>query len=306
VIEPRPVRTWGVSCQRMDHVRFLDHPALREPALICAFRGWNDGGEAASTAARYLAQRWDATLFALVDPEEFYDFQVNRPQVRLEQGGSRVIDWPRGELSAVTGRGRDAVLLIAPEPNVRWRTFADTIVAVARELRVGMVVSMGGFLTDVPHTRPVPVVGSAADERTAESLGLTPSQYEGPTGIVGVVHDAASRAGIPSASLWAAVPHYLPAAPNPKAALALVERASRLLGMAVDTAGLVAAAAAWEGEVLQLVQDSQELSDYVRRLEEAADQAMEALGEAGEPEPSAESIAAEVERYLRERGNPES
>ena len=274
------------------------------PALICAFTGWNDGGEAASLAARFLSERWESSLFGVLDPEEFYDFQVNRPRVRLEQGVSRVIEWPRGEFRAVSGRERDVVLFTAPEPNVRWRTFAETIIGTGRELGADLLVTLGGFLTDVPHTRPVPVVGSAIDEGTAAKLGLARSQYEGPTGIVGVVHDAANSGGMPSVSLWAAVPHYLPAAPNPKAALALVERASALLGMRIDTTTLSQAGATWESGVGQLVQESDELEDYVGRLEAAADQSSQEELESELPSApmSADSIAAEVERFLRERG----
>jgi predicted ATP-grasp superfamily ATP-dependent carboligase len=290
----------------VDHVTFSQRPPLDHPALVCAFTGWNDGGEAASVAARYLAEQWGAQPIATIDPEEFYDFQVNRPTVRLEQGVSRVIEWPKAEFTAVTGRERDVVLFTAPEPNVRWRTFAQTVVGVGRELGAGLLLTLGAFLTDVPHTRPVPVVGSALDEETAAGLGLARSQYEGPTGITGVVHDVANRAGLPSVSLWAAVPHYLPAAPNPKAALALVRRASALLGVPVDAVRLAEASAAWETTVVQLVEQSDELGEYVGRLESAADEAaQEASSESDLPGPevSGDSIAAEVERFLREQGN---
>jgi predicted ATP-grasp superfamily ATP-dependent carboligase len=249
----------------MDPITFLEHPPLQRPALICAFRGWNDGGEAASTAAAYLVERWKGRTVAYLDPEEFYDFQVTRPTVKLEDGITRVIEWPRGEFSHVSSSGRDGVVLLAHEPNVRWRTFATAIVDAAKALEAELLVTLGAFLTDVPHSRPVPVVGSAADEEVAERLGLTRSQYEGPTGITGVLHDASNRAGLPSVSLWAAVPHYLPSAPNPKAALALVERAGALLEMAVDTAPLTEAAAEWEQEVGRLVEGSEELVEYVQR-----------------------------------------
>jgi predicted ATP-grasp superfamily ATP-dependent carboligase len=292
----RPELCWAV----MDSVTFLEHPPLERPALICAFRGWNDGGEAASTAAAYLVERWQGRPVAYLDPEEFYDFQVTRPTVKLEDGITRVIEWPRGEFSQVSSSGRDAVVLLAHEPNVRWRTFSTAIVDAAKALEAGLLVTLGAFLTDVPHSRPVPVVGSAADEEVADRLGLSRSQYEGPTGITGVLHDASNRAGLPSVSLWAAVPHYLPSAPNPKAALALVERAGALLEMSVDTAPLTAAAAEWEQEVGHLVEGSEELVEYVQRLEAAADEGP-SLG--GSPViPTGDSIAAEVERYLREHG----
>ena len=281
----------------MEHVTFLDDQVLRRPPLICAFKGWNDGGEAASIAARYLAERWDARLLAFLDPEEFYDFQVTRPRVRLEEGVSRVIDWPRGEFSAATVAGRDVVVFTAVEPNVRWRTFTGAIIGTARELGCPLLVTLGAFLTDVPHSRPVAVVGSAADEETAARLGLARSQYEGPTGIVGVVHDASNRAGIPSVSLWAAIPHYLPTSPNPKAALALVERASSLLEIPVDTGSLLEAVAAWEKGIQELLQENDDLREYVGRLEAAADQRLDE-----EDVPSGEALAAELERYLREHG----
>jgi predicted ATP-grasp superfamily ATP-dependent carboligase len=289
----------------VDHVTFSHRPSLDRPAMVCAFTGWNDGGESASMAAGYLAKEWEAARFAVLDPEEFYDFQVNRPTVRLEQGVSRVIEWPKAEFSAVTGKSHDVVLFTAPEPNVRWRTFADTVIGVGRDVGAGLLLTLGAFLTDVPHTRPVPVVGSALDERTATQLGLARSQYEGPTGITGVVHDAANRSGLPSISLWAAVPHYLPAAPNPKAALALVRRASALLDLPVDSVRLAEAATAWETSVVAFIQQSDELGDYVNRLEAAADEAAQEATESDLPaqDVSGDSIAAEVERFLREQGN---
>jgi predicted ATP-grasp superfamily ATP-dependent carboligase len=290
----------------MDYVTFLDRPDLDRPPLICAFRGWNDGGEASSIALRYLRERWGAKTFATLDPEEFYDFQVTRPTVHLEDGVSRVIEWPKSEFAAASVRGRDVVLFSADEPNVRWRTFAEEILRTAREIRSSMLITLGAFLTDVPHSRPVPVVGSAADEATAGRMGLDRSQYEGPTGITGVLHDASNRAGLASVSLWAAVPHYLPAAPNPKAALALVERVAQLVEIPLLTEPLTRAVTSWEQTVLGLVQESDELTDYVTRLEAAADEnaGQARLGE--EQVPSGESIAAELERYLREQGGGEA
>lgn len=279
---------------------------MDRPAFICAFRGWNDGGEAASLAASYLCEGWGATTFAHLDPEEFYDFQVARPRVRLEDGVSRVIDWPRGEFSAASAGGRDVVLFTAFEPNTRWRLFAETVIGTAQELRSELLVTLGAFLTDVPHSRPVPVVGSAQDERTARQLGLARSQYEGPTGIVGVLHDMSNRTGLLSVSLWAAVPHYLPSGENPKAALALVRRASGLFDVPIDTSTLERAAARWEHGIATLVNEREELREYVDRLESAADEsAAEADAvESGEHAvPSADAIAAEVERFLREQGS---
>jgi predicted ATP-grasp superfamily ATP-dependent carboligase len=291
-------RTLGRYAEAMDHVQFLERPPAKRAPLICAFRGWNDGGEAATIAIRYLQERWHGKVFAHLDPEEFFDFQVSRPTVKLEDGVSRVIEWPRGEFAAASVQGRDVVLFTCNEPNVRWRTFTQALIGVARELDTALLVTLGAFLTDVPHTRTVPVVGSAIDQETAGRLGLARSQYEGPTGIVGVIHDASIRAGLPSVSLWAAVPHYLPAAPNPKAALALIKRASALLELPVDTSSLQRAADGWEESVAKLIQESDELSEYVGKLEAAADQN---LGQVRMEPVSGESIAAELERFLREQ-----
>ena len=285
----------------MEHVEFLDRPQLHDPSLICAFSGWNDGGEAATLAARYLVEHWNGRTIAFLDPEEFYDFQVTRPTVRLEDGVSRVIDWPRGEFSAASAGRRGAVLFVASEPNLRWRTFCRTVIEAAEDLRCGLLVTLGAFLTDVPHSRPVPVVGSAADQGTAERLGLSRSQYQGPTGITGVLHDAANRTGLPSVSLWAAVPHYLPSAPNPRAALALVERVSSLLGMPIETGPLARAGDTWTEGVDKLITENEELAEYVRRLENAADDGIGQRRLSDEAVPSGDSIAAELERFLREQ-----
>lgn len=285
----------------MDYVTFLEHLSLDRPSMICAFKGWNDGGEAASIALRYLRERWDVRTFATLDPEEFYDFQVTRPTVRLEEGVSRVIEWPKAEFAAASVEGRDVVLFSATEPNVRWKTFTGAVLGTAEEMRSSMLITLGAFLTDVPHSRPVPVVGSAVDEETAGRLGLARSQYEGPTGIVGVLHDAANRAGIPSVSLWAAVPHYLPAAPNPKAALALVQRVAQLLEISVNMEPLTQAVQSWEETVRRLIHESDELTDYLARLEAAADEDVEPRRLADEPVPSGEALAAELERFLREQ-----
>jgi predicted ATP-grasp superfamily ATP-dependent carboligase len=291
-------------------IEFDERPALSAPPVICAFQGWNDGGEAASLAARYLVERWEARAFAHIDPEEYYDFQVSRPTVRLEEGVSRVIEWPQGEFAAATVGGKDVVLFTAIEPNMRWRSFTAAVVETAASLGSPLLLTLGAFLTDVPHTRQVPLVGSAADEGTADRLGLTRSHYEGPTGIVGVLHDASNRAGLPSVSLWAAVPHYLPSGPNPKAAATLAGRAAAILGIPLDTAPLEAAAVEWEAEMDRLVRDSDELAEYVSRLELAADEdrGAEGTGSEGSSEiaeesvPSADAIGAEVERFLREQG----
>ena len=274
---------------------FSRHPELERPTLVTAFRGWNDAGESASAAATFLKERWKARMFARLDPEEFFDFQVTRPVVKLVDGVSRVIEWPPNEFHHARVEGRDVVLFIGGEPNVRWRTFATAIVDMGRNLGAERLVTLGAFLADVAHTREVPVVGSAPDPEEAARLELSTSRYEGPTGIVGVVHDLSNRAGLPSVSFWAAVPHYVPAGINPKAVLALVSRVGTFLEVPVDAQELAPAVTAWEQRVTELVDENETLSEYVRRLEEAA-------ATAPTPNVSGESLAAEVERFLRDIG----
>src|SRR6478736_1083515 len=246
----------------MAELNVARRPALERPVLIAAFRGWNDGGQGASLAAGYLAKRWDARRFAEIDPEGFYDFQATRPHVKLEEGFTRRIDWPETVFyhARPDGMDRDAVLLLGVEPNLRWRTFSGLIVDFARELGVELVVTLGALLADVPHTRPAPVTGSATDPDLIEQLGLQASRYEGPTGIVGVVHDSCKRAGIASASLWAAVPHYIAQSPNPKAALALLSRLAVLLDMSLDTTSLSQEAVSFERDVSHEVAQDEKIS----------------------------------------------
>src|ERR687887_585636 len=227
-----------------DELHVAPRPKLPRPVLIAAFRGWNDGGQGASLAGGYLAREWQAERFADIDPETFYDFQATRPMVSLEEGETRKIEWPENAFYFARPRelGRDAILLLGIEPNVRWRTFTTLIVDFAKELGVEMVVTLGALLADVPHTRPAPVTGSATSRELVEQLGLSTSRYEGPTGIVGVLHDACHRAGLPSVSLWAAVPHYVSLAPSPRAALALCQRLGEILDTEIDTAELDEAA----------------------------------------------------------------
>jgi predicted ATP-grasp superfamily ATP-dependent carboligase len=286
-------------------LRVAARPELARPVLIAAFRGWNDGAQAASLAGGYLARLWGAEQFADVDPEGFFDFQATRPHVSLVEGVTRRIDWPETAFYHARPRrlDRDIVLLLGIEPNVRWRTFTDLVVSHARELGVELVVTLGALLADVPHTRPSPVTGSASDAKLVRELGLSTSRYEGPTGIVGVLHDACNRAGIPSASLWAAVPHYVSLTPSPRAAAALCDRLATLLGIEVDTAELRQAAQAYEEQVSQAVAADEETAAYVEELEQRAD-TMEDEAEL----PSGDALAAELTRYLRERetGNGES
>jgi proteasome assembly chaperone (PAC2) family protein len=272
-------------------------PVLVRPVLVAAFRGWNDGGQGASLAAGYLAKAWDARRFAEIDPEGFFDFQATRPQVKLEEGYTRRIDWPETVFyhGRPSGMDRDAVLLLGVEPNLRWRTFSGLVVDFARELEVELVVTLGALLADVPHTRDAPVTGSATDPALIEQLGLQASRYEGPTGIVGVVHDACKRANIPSASLWAAVPHYVSLAPSPKAASALCARLADLLGTEIDTAELDEAADAYVHQVSEAIATDEETAAYVEELERRVDELDES------DIPSGESLAAELSRFLRER-----
>ena len=280
----------------MDPVTWTSRPDLDRPVLIAAFRGWNDGGEAATTAAAYLRDRWGAEPLADIDPDGFLDFQMTRPTVRLEDGITRTIEWPELRFSAARVNGRDAVVFLGIEPNVRWRAFVETFLATVRDIGVGEVVTLGAFLADVPHTFPTPVTGLAVDAERSRELGLTSSRYEGPTGIVGVVHDALARGGFAASSLWAAVPHYLPGGPNPKAALALVQKIVALTGLPAHTDTLDRAAGSWESQVTSTISENAELVAYVRRLEELA-------GERGGPSeiPSGDALAAELERFLREQ-----
>jgi proteasome assembly chaperone (PAC2) family protein len=275
----------------------VERPELERPVLVAAFRGWNDGAQGATLALGFLAQAWAAERFADVDPEEFFDFQVTRPHVALVDGVTRRVDWPETAFyhAPLPGAGRDVVLLLGIEPNMRWRTFTETIVETAKQLGVELVVTLGALLADVPHTRSAPVTGSATDPALVAELGLGASRYEGPTGIVGVLHDACRAQQIPSASLWAAVPHYASLAASPKAALALCDRFASLVGADVELAELERAAEAYEAQVSEAVNENEETADYVRGLEERRD----ALGDELDL-PSGDTLAAELTRFLRE------
>src|SRR6058998_1228037 len=253
------------------NVSFL--PELRRPVLIAAFRGWNDGGQGASLAGGYLAKIWEADRFADVEPENFFDFQATRPHVSLVDGQTRHIEWPENAFyhASIPGLERDAVLLLGIEPNLRWRTFTGMVVDLARELGVEMMVTLGSLLADVPHTRPSPVTGGATDPELIEQLGLQRSRYEGPTGIVGVLHDACNTAHIPSVSLWAAVPHYVSLAPSPRAALALCQRLGDILGTTIDTGELDEAAERYSEQVTEAVASDEETAAYVEELEQRAE-----------------------------------
>jgi proteasome assembly chaperone (PAC2) family protein len=282
----------------MDELTWHDRPVLRRPVMVAAFEGWNDATDAASGAVTWLRRRWRASRLADIDPEEFYDFQVARPSVRLVDGAtSRIIRPANGFFAAhVEEVGRDVVLLAGIEPNLRWKKFCSTVLYVVRETGCEMVVTLGALLADVPHTRPIRLTATATDRELIEQLGLQHSRYEGPTGIVGVLHDACRREEMPSVSLWASVPHYVASASNPKATRALVGRLAELLGLPIGFGDLTQAAGAWEGQVNELVASDPDVSAYVRQLEErAADQVDE------RELPTGEMLAAELERFLREQ-----
>ncbi|MFN8175000.1 MAG: PAC2 family protein [Solirubrobacteraceae bacterium] len=281
---------------------------LRAPALVCAFGGWNDAADAATTALGFVSSALGAERFAAIDPEEFYDFQSTRPQIALRDGITREITWPEVEVLAanVPRAPRDLVFLTGPEPSMRWRAFAAAIVDLAEALGVQIVVTLGALLADVPHTRPVAITGIASDEALAERTALSRSNYEGPTGITGVLHAACAEAGMPSASLWAAVPHYIAATPNPKAALALVRKLESLVGVTVDASELESAVVDYDRQVDLAVQSDDEVRQFVERLEAAAEEAEDGTAEAsGGKLPSGDTIAREFQRFLRQRG-PES
>jgi proteasome assembly chaperone (PAC2) family protein len=274
---------------------------LRAPALVCAFKGWNDASDAASSAVSFVGSALGARRFATIDPEEFYDFQATRPRIKMVDGQARQIEWPVVELfeARVPRAPRDLLLLTGTEPSFRWRTFTSVIVELVEAIGAQLVVTVGALLADVPHTRPVSVTALASDPALVARLGLSSSSYEGPTGIIGVLHAACQQAGLPSASLWAAVPHYIAATPNPKAALALVRKLEGLVGIAVDASELESAAGDYERQVNIAVQSDPDVQSFVERLEQAA--GSEADSEVG-PLPSGDSIARDLQRFLRQLG----
>ncbi|KAB8162470.1 PAC2 family protein [Streptomyces sp. 3MP-14] len=279
-------------------------PELVDPVMVAAFEGWNDAGDAASAAVAHLEREWKGEVFAALDAEDYYDFQVNRPHIWLD-GGVRRITWPTTRLSVVRigsddgpVRRRDLVLVRGIEPSMRWRSFCNEILGFAHELGVEMVVVLGALLGDTPHTRPVPVTSVTSDEDLARTLDLEESRYEGPTGIVGILQEACGHAGVPAVTLWAAVPHYVAQPPNPKASLALLHALEDLLNLGIPLGDLPEDARAWQIGVDQLAAEDSEVAEYVKSLEEARDTAEL-------PEASGEAIAKEFERYLRRRdGQP--
>ncbi|HST47466.1 PAC2 family protein [Jatrophihabitans sp.] len=284
-------------------MEFENWPELKDPVLVAAFEGWNDAGDAATGAVEHLELTWSASPLAALDPDDYYDFQVNRPTVSLVDGVSRRISWPTTRLSVCrpTGADFDLVLVRGIEPNMRWRGFCEELLEIMRELGVRTAVTLGALLSDSPHTRPTPVTGTSYDPASAARYGLDRSRYEGPTGIVGVLQEACVRVGIPAISFWAAVPHYVAQPPNPKATIALLHRVEEVLDIAVPLGELPAQADDWQKLVNEMAAEDEDVRDYIRNLEERDDE-----GELREA--SGDVIAREFERYLRRRdkGNPPS
>ncbi len=271
-----------------------DAPPLRRPVLVAAFEGWNDAGDAASSAVDHLQEVWGARAVCELDPDDYYDFQVNRPTVQLVDGETRRITWPstRFSVGVLEAEDRDVVLVRGLEPNIRWRGFCEELLAIAQSLGVELVVTLGALLADSPHTRPVPVSGTSSDPASARALGLERSRYEGPTGIVGVFQDFCTQAGIPALSFWAAVPHYVSQPPCPKATVALLRRVEDALDLPVPLGDLPEQARAWERQVDELAAEDTDVAEYIASLEEREP-------ETDLPEASGEAIAKEFERYLR-------
>jgi proteasome assembly chaperone (PAC2) family protein len=281
-------------------------PVLRNPVAIAAFEGWNDAADSSTAAVEHLEQVWTSRPVTALDPEDFYDFQVNRPTVRLTEGQARQLDWPSNVVLAAPAAGaeRDLALLSGIEPNVRWRTFAETILEAVDRVGIELVVTLGALIADVAHTRPVPITGLASDPELVEELGLSRSTYEGPTGIVGVLHDACRRRGLASASLWAAVPHYVAAVPNPKAALALLRRLEGLTGVAIEALELEDAAKRFEEQIDRAVASNPEIAQLVQQLEEAQAEAEDV--DLSREVPSGDAIAQELQRFLQQRTDGET
>jgi proteasome assembly chaperone (PAC2) family protein len=272
-------------------------PVLRSPVAIAAFEGWNDAADASTAVVEHLEQVWEARPVTELDPEEFYDFQVSRPTVSLSDGEALRIDWPSTRFLVATppGADRDVVLIRGIEPSMRWRTFCEEVLEICHSLEVNQIVLLGALLADVPYTRPLPISGSASDRDAAERYQLTPTRYDGPTGIVGVLQDACAKAEVNAVSFWVHVPHYANNPPCPKATLALLHRVEEVLDLPVPTADLAEESAEWEQRVRTAAEQDAELGEYVRELEER-------VGDAGIQPLTGDEIASEFEKYLRRRG----
>jgi proteasome assembly chaperone (PAC2) family protein len=275
---------------------------LRRPVLVAGFEGWNDAADASSAAAAWLTQHaTTATRLASIDPEEHFDFQGRRPHVELAGGVTRTVTWPENVFFSVERDDRDLVVLRGIEPSYKWRSFCRAVLTVARDTGCEMVVTLGALLADVPHTRKARVTGASTDAELVDRLGLAASRYEGPTGIVGVLHDQCRAESVPSVSLWAPVPHYLAAPPNPPATLALLERVSTLCELGLDLARLERTSAAWREKVDEVTGADDDVRGYVQTLEERFDQESGSDTSWGANLPSGDELASEVERYLRDQ-----
>ena len=286
-----------------EHVRWLAEPTLDRPVVLAGFTGWNDAGDAASAALTTMVESWDADVLAEIDPEAFTDFATVRPQVRLDQDRNRSIVWPTVGVWSASLPGTDVILVLGPEPALRWRLFSEQITGIADRFGATMAISLGALLADVPHSRPVPLIGTASDDALIERFELQRSQYEGPTGIVGVLHDALHRAGLPTASLWAAVPGYASQVPSPKAAMALVDRACSMIGTPPPLSRLASGAAEYDARVAALIGDDDDMVEYLSRLEQLADENdatdEDDLTSAAPIDP--DELMNEVEQFLRDQ-----
>jgi proteasome assembly chaperone (PAC2) family protein len=273
----------------------LKLPAEARPAdLVCAFHGWGDGGQAATTALQYLRDRADSQLVGALDPEEYYDFQVSRPLVRLVDGTTRELQWPANEFFFSRINGKELLIFIGIEPNLRWRSFCEEILAAAKSVSIRQLITLGAFLADVPHTRTAAAIGTSSDPEISERLGLIRSQYEGPTGITGVLQNAAAKADLVSVSFWTGTPHYLPGGPNPRSALALLEKLIEFLHISPDTSAMREAIATWEEQIGEIVSGNAELEAYVKRLEELYPERMTEM-----QIPTGEELSRQLDEFLR-------
>ncbi len=299
----------------MNHVRWLSKPVLKNPTIVAAFTGWNDAADAASNAVRNLVEGWGALPLAEIDPEEFTDYATIRPHVRLKDGGIRNIVWPTVGLWHVSGAGGDVILMLGPEPSLKWRLFSEQILGIADHFGTRMMLTLGALLADVPHTRPVQIMGTAIDSDLVDRFNLQRSRYEGPTGIVGVLHDACSQASLPSAALWAAVPAYASQVPSPKASLSLMRRSCEIIGTPAPVATVMNLIERYEEQVNTLVSDDDDLVAYVERLETMSDNGMNLDDEVDDDqlqfdfaadkmddETGAATLMDEVEQFLRDQG----
>ncbi|MCP3939605.1 MAG: PAC2 family protein [Actinomycetia bacterium] len=284
----------------MTQVQWHEAPSLRRPILLVAFEGWFDAGDSATSAVRWLADRYDASTVANIDPEEFFDFQETRPEVGIGPDGRTRVEWPDNRiLAAQTDTAHDLLLLAGVEPRLQWRTFCHSLLEVVVETSTELVITVGSFVAAVPHSRAAPIQGSASDPTLASRLGLSRPSYQGPTGIVGVLHDTLDGAGVPIMSLRASVPHYVSGPTNPKGQQALLRRLNTVLGVQTWPERLDSTVRDWEERVDSAIATDEEVLEYVHRLEQDAD--LRSRNELV----SGDDLADEIERFLRDRDDPQ-